>query len=101
MQFRARENPRINVAAQGGSLHSRPIGAQQLRRQQRIAQMQPPVLVNQQCAHQEAVLRDKIVTLKFGLHAGKTRGEALIPQPQVIEIPSQLDQALRRVVLGQ
>jgi len=56
IHFGSREHAGINIAAQGCGLRSRPIRAQQPRRQQRIAQMQPAILMDQERAHDETCL---------------------------------------------
>jgi len=82
MDFRGCEHPRINVAAQGGGLRPGPICPQQLRRQQRVAQMQTPIFVNQQGAHEKAVLRrDFPPAFKLGRYRSKALDEALIAKP--------------------
>ena len=54
--FGRREYAGIDVAAQHRRPRPGPIGSQQPRRQQRIAQMQAAIFVDQQRAHDEAGL---------------------------------------------
>ena len=100
---RRREHARINVAAQRRGLRSRPIGAQQLRRQQRIAQVQAAVFMDQQRAHDEAGLR--IETASGLCSAASTRSNRFTKrwyrEPRSSRSQPRLDQALRRVVVGE
>ncbi len=79
------DHPRIDIAAQDRGLRSRPISPQQLRRQQRIAQMQAPILVDQQRAHDEAVLFIVIgAAPESRVYACEPIDEAPIPGRQVL-----------------
>jgi hypothetical protein len=79
MGFRRAEDSCINIPAKHRRLRSRPIGSQQLCRQQRVAQMQAAILVDQQRTHQKAVARlDVAVTLELRLHDREAGDEALV-----------------------
>src|SRR5882757_1233606 len=64
--------------------------------------MQTPIFVNQEGAHEKTVSRlDLSPAFKLGRYRTKALDEALIAKPKIVQIPSQLNQLLRRVVRRQ
>src|ERR1700730_18292054 len=102
MRFGAREYTRIDIPAQRRGLRSRPIGTQQPRRQQRIAQMQAAVFMDQERAHDEGCLMiESAQVVERRQHPLETMHEALVSTPKIVEVPAQAHEALRSVAVGE
>src|SRR5258708_18881278 len=64
--------------------------------------MEPEVFMDQQRAHDEACLMiEGTNTLQRREHAFEAFHEALVPQPQVFQVPTQAHQALRSIAVGE
>src|SRR6267154_3804916 len=102
MRLGRREYARIDIPAQRGGLRSRPIGPQQTRRQQGVAQMQAAVFMDQERAHDETGL---IIESARAAHrredAFEALHEALVSKPKLFEVPAQAHETLRSIVVSE
>src|SRR5216683_1313998 len=102
MRFGRPENTRVDIPAQRRSLRSRPIGPQQPRRQQRIAQMQAAIFMDQERAHDKTRLRiESAKAVQRGEDAFEALDEALVSKSQVFEIPAQTHETLRSIIVSE
>ena len=99
-----REYAGVDIAAQCRGPHSRANQPAAIASgSKRIAQVQTAIFVDQQRAHDEAglIVIEMAAALERREHALKALHETPVSQPEIVEVPAQVHQALRRVVVGE
>src|SRR6266567_9034820 len=95
------KQPAINLAAEPAGRLSRPIGGQQGRRQQRIAQHHPPVIVDQQDPRGEGVgVRERFAAADPASQRLKRFHEFQIGTRGAMQRPALAEQTPAAVILG-